>query len=588
MSRNLVVLLALLALGCPRSQSTGDAGPAGVPDVKLSGETRAPLKGDGSGSDSETAAPAGPVLLDILFVVDNSSGMCKARAGLRAAVSDLLTGLEKLPGLNLRIAATTAEVADLGGRFFKKVEIEQIPACAEHKHFPCLVDQDCADEFGEGWECQAFSANQMYNVNGSVNSRCIFLCGNDLACCTEFCHADDCGDDVSCLEEMCADIPSAQCLHECVGNNVGDLSACLVATDTAHCPPTLPEFLTNENLDLLKCMVSPAPQQTYGAEFEAGLKAAWLALDPKGPNAGQAQGFMRPDAYLLIVIVSDEDDCSISDDFCSPNWLCESDDDCPSWSTCKLDKRFSQLRGKEKKLCCGALKKDYSDMCPALGDYKGATHHDCAYDLSCSDCETDEDCEYGWYCKQGKKCRPEIYPVKNISTYQAPPGTPIFSLTPVGEYYGRYKSLKEDPTRVMVAAIVGDGLPLKDDKEALISDECMQKPELHKCQLYAEQKAASPECAIDPAAAGCEQYLEAKLDCIRECYTASTGDPQGGTAAALTQVCIGAYATTDAGLRYIRLVEMFGPNGILSNICPADAFEKAMADIAEMVVSVVK
>ncbi|MBM4397266.1 MAG: hypothetical protein FJ087_16470, partial [Deltaproteobacteria bacterium] len=46
---------------------------------------------------------------------------------------------------------------------------------------------------------------------------------------------------------------------------------------------------------------------------EQGLEAAWKALDPSGENAAQAKAFHRPDAYLLIVIVSDEEDCSSDD-----------------------------------------------------------------------------------------------------------------------------------------------------------------------------------------------------------------------------------------------------------------------------------
>jgi hypothetical protein len=50
-------------------------------------------------------------------------------------------------------------------------------------------------------------------------------------------------------------------------------------------------------------------QQPCGNQ-EQGLLAAWMALDPNGENADQARSFLRPDAYLLIVVVTDEEDCS--------------------------------------------------------------------------------------------------------------------------------------------------------------------------------------------------------------------------------------------------------------------------------------
>lgn len=61
---------------------------------------------------------------------------------------------------------------------------------------------------------------------------------------------------------------------------------------------------------LFICQATIGAQQSLCGMQEQGLLAAWMALDPKGENAEQAQAFLREDAYLLIVIVSDEDDCS--------------------------------------------------------------------------------------------------------------------------------------------------------------------------------------------------------------------------------------------------------------------------------------
>ena len=588
MQRYLVFVVVTLLLGCPRSQEVADVA-GGRLDRSVPGD--APTLSEGTsldGADSEPAGPQGPVELDLLFVVDNSASMCHEQYALGRSIDSFVSGLQALPQLDLRLAVVGTHNVVPAGRFVFEPASGFPPACIESKTWPCLGEQDCIAEFGDGWECKAYAASQTYNMNGSVNSSCIFKCDGDEQCCAEFCHADECDGDVTCLEAMCVDAPTQECTYECnTPEGGGSGNGCKRPPDTADCPAAVPPILTLDNIDLFKCLVSFSPEQSYGANMEQGLRAAWLALDPEGPNGEQSAGFLRPDAHLLVVFVSDEDDCTIAEDFCSPNWDCDSDNDCPSGTTCKLDKRFSQLAGQEKRLCCGSIKKDYNNICTLLGEYKGAAHHQCVYDLSCKDCETDDDCDDGWYCKQGKKCRPDIFSLTNIATYQAPPGTPIFSLGAVAEYYGRFKSLREGQNKVMVAAIVGDGLVMKDEKAAYISDKCLGMEKLKKCQQYALEKAASPGCAGNPAKSGCEQFLQAKQDCIRECYIASKGNANNQTVSANSYICVNEMGKADAGLRYIRLAQMFGPNGLVSNICSPEGMEKAMTDIAGMVVSVV-
>jgi hypothetical protein len=61
---------------------------------------------------------------------------------------------------------------------------------------------------------------------------------------------------------------------------------------------------------LLECQVMVGGSQAVCGSQEQGLRAAWLALDPGGENKDQSTQFLRADAYLLVVILSDEDDCS--------------------------------------------------------------------------------------------------------------------------------------------------------------------------------------------------------------------------------------------------------------------------------------
>ena len=529
--------------------------------------------------------PEGPLKLDLLFVVDNSASMCQEQPALGKTFHLLIEGLQAYMQVDARVAVTTTEAMSNAGQFVNTPATAFPPAAMASEPWPCLGNEDCVKQFGDGWECKGYPAYQLYNLNGSVNSTCKFACDGSASCCQQFCYEDECGDDLACLDGMCVDAPTSECAFECVAPG-GSGSGCIQQPDTADCPVSSPPVLTLNNIGLFKCIATVESDQSYMASMEQGLKAAWLALNHEGPNADQASGFLRADAHLLIVFVTDEDDCSIDDNFCSPNWLCQADADCPAGSTCKLDTYFSQLQGKEMRLCCGTIKKDYYNICSLLGEHQGEDHHAAVYDLAVVDCSSDEDCPDGWYCKQGKKCRPSIFSLTNIASYQQPPGTPIFSLGAVADYYARFKSLKEDPAQVMVAAIVGDGMVAKDDKAAFISDECLENEKLKKCQEYAEAQAASPDCAGAPGAAGCEEFIEAKGDCIEDCYFASKGDANNGTVSKNTYVCAGEYGKADLGLRYVRLAGMFGPNGMVSNICAPEGMKEAMEGIAGMVVKV--
>lgn len=94
-----------------------------------------------------------------------------------------------------------------------------------------------------------------------------------------------------------------------------------------RCPPQFPfgmdggdfrvcgtgePWLARPHLNDLRCLVSVGVNQESCYKYEQGLGAAWAALDPIGPNALQSAGFLRPEAHLAILIVSDEDDCSVA------------------------------------------------------------------------------------------------------------------------------------------------------------------------------------------------------------------------------------------------------------------------------------
>ncbi len=545
---------------------------------------------------SQVTGKQGKIELDFLWVIDNSASMCGEQYALSKSFGEFVEKLEKyLANIDIRLAVTTTDALDNAGKFMNTPAKDYPPAAYEQVRHPCLGDEDCAKKLGTGWECKAYPADKMRNLNLSVNSYCIRRCGSAGDCCSEFCFADECGEDQTCLKQQCTDAPTVDCTFEC--RHVGeDSNGCLRPPDTEDCPSSLPRFLTMNTLDRFKCNAQVPVEQDMNTNIEQGLRAAWLALDPVGPNAEQVKSFLRDEAYLVVVFVADEDDCSIDPAFGSPSYACEEDKDCPGWESgqvaCKVDVYYSKLMGKEMKLCHGVIKKDYFNSCSLLGEYQGQAHHRAAYDPGVQECTSGEECSYGWACNS-HKCRPDMFGLPGYASYSkdAPMGAPLHSLAPVAEFYSKLRSLKSDPGRVLVAAIVGDGMPMgegsKAEKEeaSLISSACLDDDKVLGCQVYkAAQAQASAECRKEPSKEGCEALHEAKLACIRDCYVASKGNPKQPTVAKSTYVCQSEFGTADYGARYLKLVEMFGPNGRSANLCGGEGIVPALETIAELII----
>lgn len=72
----------------------------------------------------------------------------------------------------------------------------------------------------------------------------------------------------------------------------------------------LPPFLTRAD-DYGPAFRERALVGTEGSGYEKGLEAAYFAVSPQATAAGGPnEGFLRPNANLVVVVVSDEDDCS--------------------------------------------------------------------------------------------------------------------------------------------------------------------------------------------------------------------------------------------------------------------------------------
>ncbi len=535
--RTLIYIIGLLLL-CSCAPQDGD-----------------PVSGGTTPNDAMDAAvdPPPAPKLDVLWVVDISPSTCQEQRALTDHVLRFIDALPPQAALDLRMAVTTQDVLKDQGVFYRHPATKYPNVCAEHRLLHCMEDADCTTELGGSWECLPPITNGGKiiepNLNGSLNSVCVNTCASTEECCEVFCPEDTC----------------APCSHICVELSTmsGDVQRCV--------PQPLPcvDAVDGDWESWARCHFQIGASQSFTSKTDSPIKAAWLALDPAGPNAAQSVGFLRPDAHLLIVIVTDEDDCSIAEDFTSPSYTCEDDGDCPGPSTC--------LDG----ACAGVVKIDYYEICEFLGEYQGHEHHDCAYDLSCQDCVTDEDCPSGWECKSGKKCRPYIFEFNTVASFQQPAGTPLFALAPVGGYVDRYRTLKAAPWKVMVAVIAGDGLVGPDAAAAMISEGCIGHEKLTACPAFGALAQDSP-CANDPQAEGCEAYRVAMLDCIRECFIASTGDVSNPYAKG-SYICASDRGTAELGMRHLQLVDAFGDDGLFLNFCAPEGFGPLLEQLGEFV-----
>lgn len=194
----------------------------------------------------------------------------------------------------------------------------------------CANQDDCAGRYIA--EVPSFGAHT-YNLNLSINSRCHFVCGD------------------SSTPQADADLSCQNCLQNgdmtCQISTSDDPSntGCMVLPDTDDCPADLPAVLPSYNedgtvkysiADYFRCLATPGALMDQGANLEQGLRQAWAALSPDGPHPDQIcdpndpvmsepgltalerrerceRAFLRDNAYLVVIFMSDEEDCSLEE-----------------------------------------------------------------------------------------------------------------------------------------------------------------------------------------------------------------------------------------------------------------------------------
>jgi hypothetical protein len=362
--------------GACSDAKTGDGGSSGATTDVLAadsaGEDAAPLDAattdsattDSAGADT-SAPPAAPSKVDFVLLVDSTPSMCGEQAALAKAASAFVARLDGIEGLDYRISVVSqnAVAAGVVGVFQAAPATTSPFACVEQKIQPCLrpgtsteslpatftdacVGADCGcSHLGAEWSCDAPStAKQAVNCNGSINTSCRRTCTTDAECDTALvdaaagasCAADPATCVFQCLspagsveQSGCvrrpptATCPEATVLRSTLLADAGSVcgngepcGAALPCADGGACTPVTAPWVSRTNAaKSLACLAVPQVVQEVSASLEQGLNALYYAVSraADAPNAAQARQFVRDDALLVFMVVSDEDDCSATD-----------------------------------------------------------------------------------------------------------------------------------------------------------------------------------------------------------------------------------------------------------------------------------
>jgi hypothetical protein len=187
---------------------------------------------------------------------------------------------------------------------------------------------------------------------------------------------------------------------------------------------------TGDIADAFACIAALGDQ---GCGFEGQLKSVRWALDPvKTPP--ENRGFLRPEARLAVVLVTNEDDCSLPDD--------------------------SDLADPTQTM-----------MSSPLGPF---------WSFRCN--------EFGHLCNiNGKLVPPPRGPADNLQCVSNE--TASGKLTRVGDEVAFLKSLKADPSQILVSAITGPATPYGIEMIENPSDPEFHPSVKHSCALNSGEYA---------------------------------------------------------------------------------------------------
>ena len=234
---------------------TGTDGSGSSGSEASDGHSSSPTGGDDSSSGGSVgAAPA----VDILFVFDNSGSMGEEQGALASSIDALVEQLEQFTDISYRIGVTTTDNGN--------------PWCnGTSPEAGNLRMSSCRERLGD------------FVFNGVEPSDATAVA------CTDICTLDE--------------IP-------------------LVPTVTEFDPsprarPWIERGVEGTNLDgvtLSDALHCALPQGIAGCGFESPLESAYKAMLRMQSADESSYGFLRTEAHLVVIFVTDETDCSAQDD----------------------------------------------------------------------------------------------------------------------------------------------------------------------------------------------------------------------------------------------------------------------------------
>ena len=493
-----------------------------------------------------------PVKLDFLWVIDHSPSMCQEQRDLAKGFSDFTKSLQKLGSIDAQMAVVSVQqLPDIAkaevyiekvGKFMHSAATTFPPNCIERVRLPCSAHTQCTKDFSftfnpadpnsslcaaaavkpfyanekfipgdSDWQCKAPSeAKQIGNDNCSINSYCWKRCKNDAECHAIYGNKSTC--------------------YSPGGDPSFSSAGCLFLPDTKDCPPPdkLPAVLKQTQLGLFHCIATLGASQSTESKFEGGFRSAWMALDPNGPNcpggtklpngkpnpACQYANLIRDDAHLVIVFVSDDDDCSVN---------------------LKMPLLYSTPA--EREATKGQITAEEWEKCQTFGDAiagnPSLNDGYCEYRKSKNPAiRCPSDCR-----KENPAGGPPLATCMQTLDLGLPQPVPsiMHKFAPVSEFVNKFRSLKADPARVIVATITGDSI-VKD------------------AQKQADDRVSYYRSLLLDIAVSQAPYI-----------------------------CAGARGEAGFGSRYVQLALAFQENGILANICEGSDFGPALTNIADTI-----
>jgi hypothetical protein len=286
----------------PNPSTPASSDPSGNPSGDPTTDGTGTTGDDPTGGDpTGTPSAAG---VDILFVIDNSGSMAEEQALLAQNIGALVGALE---GRDVRIGITTTDVGN--------------PRCPSATYTP------------EAGKMSAVSC-----VQGVADGEFTFNMNDFDYACTDFCQTSDLG-----------------------------IVPTMALGDEVKPRPWLERIggVTNfdPGLTLTQALQCTLQRGVAGCGFESPLEATYRALALSQLQDADEFGFLRDDADLVIVIVTDEMDCSVSNvgyDIFTTNKVYWNDPADPAPTSAVCFRAGVQCEGDSPYTSCAAADKDLS------------------------------------------------------------------------------------------------------------------------------------------------------------------------------------------------------------------------------------